>query len=148
MGKMPTSARNSAAASRGFTLAEMLVALAVASLGALLVAASINARSPRLLVNRAADELLVDLKRARLLSETSGDRVRLTATPDGYEATAAGIDRSLPRAITIEWNGARTAEIDFASGFDQSGMEIRISARKTEALISIAPVTGKITRVR
>ncbi|MGE0408702.1 MAG: Tfp pilus assembly protein FimT/FimU [Amphiplicatus sp.] len=139
---MPTSIRTD----RGFTLVELLVALAVSALGALIVGAFISARTPRLLVDRTADELVVDLKRLRLVAETSGEPARLIATARGYSARAAGIDRTFPGAVSVEWNGAREGVIEMAAGLHQQGALIHIAVRGADAFVEITPITGKIRR--
>lgn len=144
---MRTSVKNSPAEA-GMTLVETLVALAVLSLATGVAAGAVGALSPRLAVERAADQLIVDLKRARLEAETTGAPINIDINAHGYGISALQIGRIHQSDLTVRWNDGNTDLFAFNPGFDQSGSDITISKGKYSAKIEIAPISGKITRAQ
>lgn len=145
---MPTSARNDRSAARGFTLAEMLMTLAVLSLASLIAATAFHAGSSRLAVDRAADALLNDLKQIRLRAEMRGEKFAFVGSPDGYRAEAAGVAREFPKGVAARWNNQPEKNWSFPIGPGDGGVEIRLTKNDFAAIIVVAPVTGSIARVR
>lgn len=130
------------------TLFEALVAVAILSLSAGVAAGAIGALSPRLIVDRAADQLMVDLKRARLAAQTSGEAVTIVADAGGYKADALNLDQRFRSGLEADWNGARAASLEMVVGLGQDGADITLRKGRRDALIRIAPVSGRIERVR
>lgn len=143
---MTISARTECVAQRGVTLFEMLVALSILSMSAGVAAAAIARASPRLAVDRTADTLVLDLKRARLLAETSGAPVTVRADINGYDIPALKVARDYPRGLIVAWNGEDAFEVSIGGGLDQAAAEILLSKGNSEARVSVAPVTGRIRR--
>lgn len=144
---MPISARNRGA-ERGATLLETLIAVAILSLASGVAAGAIGAMSPRLIVDRAADQLIVDLKRARLAGETSGEPVAIVADAGGYGVRALDLQRRFRAGLSGKWNGADAARFEFTVGLSQQGALIELSKGKCAAIIEVAPISGRIERVR
>lgn len=145
---MPTFARNNKNADAGFTLAELLVALAILSFASLIVASAFNARSSGLVVDRAAEALVVDLKRLRLLAEMRGQPIELVGASDGYRAKVEGVEGRFPKGVTARWNDETEAVLSISSEPGQTGVEIRLAKSDSEAIVRIAPATGRIALVR
>jgi len=144
---MRTSARNRSAEA-GLTLVETLIAVAILSLATGVAGGVIGALSPRLVVERAVDQLLVDLKRARLEAETAGTPVVLRIEPDGYVVNALKLERKFQSGISVHWENDELNAFAFNPGFAQLGSAITLTKGRYAAEVSIAPVSGRITRVR
>lgn len=142
MEKMPTSAKNNTSPVAGFTLLEALLTLSILSLGALISASVINARSPRLHVSQAADQLVADLKRARLYADTRAVVVNMRAENGGYAIERLDIHRRFRKGLVVSWEG----DIAFAGGNVQPGAAVSIRERNASAVVRIYPVTGRIER--
>lgn len=145
---MKTSARNKSSRELGVTLFEMLVALTIISLATGVVGAGVSARAPQLVVDRATDALVVDLKRARLAAQTSGDPIIISADAGGYLIPALSIDRVYPNGLIARWNGGVEFRFSIGSGLEQQGATILLSKGKSGSRVLVAPVTGRISRER
>lgn len=132
----------------GMTLVETLVALAILSLATGIAAGAVSALSPRLAVERAADQLIVDLKRARLEAETSGAPINIEIRADGYSIDALSVSQVYRSELQVLWDTPAADSFAFNPGFDQSGSKITITKGKYSAEITVAPISGKITRAR
>ena len=145
---MRTSAANRRRAA-GFTLLEVLIAVAILALASLAAAAFLNMRAPRLAVERTADQLLVDLKRARLRVETTGAPATVEFAPKGYVIAAAEAVRALPRGVSVTWNGAQEGSFALSAGADLDApiVEIVVAKNGARARIEVTRLTGRIARV-
>ena len=144
---MPTFTRNRRRG-RGFTLVEMLVALAILSIASLIAASAINAHSPRLMVDSAANALVIDLKRARLEAGMRGAPIEIQGAANGYRSSKIGLDQSFPRGVTALWNGKTAGILVISSGLRQKGGEVVIEKAGASARIDVEAFTGRISRVR
>lgn len=145
---MKTSARNEQSAERGVTLLEMLITLTIVLLSVGVVGAGVSARAPQLVVDRAADALVVDLKRARLAAQTSGAPVIVSAGARGYEIPTLSIDRAFPEGLAARWNGEEKFQILIGSGLDQQAAAIVLRKGRAQSRVEVAPVSGRIRRER
>lgn len=145
--KMAISEKNRSS-ERGMTLFEALIAVAILALASGVAAGAIGALSPRLVVDRAADQLVVDLKRARLAAQTSGSSVTILATDDGYRVHGLDIDRRFPSGLANDWNAGGARSIDFVVGLGQQGAAVTLRKGRSEAVIKIAAVSGRIERAQ
>ncbi|MFZ5616935.1 MAG: pilus assembly FimT family protein [Pseudomonadota bacterium] len=141
---MKTSAKNRR--QRGLTLVEILVGLSILSLATGIAGAAIAARAPRLAVDRAADELMTDLKRARLSAEASGEPVLIEADAAGYKIAALGIDRRYAHGVVALWNGREENRLFLAVGLKQAAIAVRLRKQEAEAALSVAAISGRIAR--
>ncbi len=144
---MQTSRRYEARAQLGLTLVELLLALSILSLGALISASAINARSPRLVVDQAAEQVVTDLKRARLHAQETGEKVSVAPHDNGYVISKLDLKRLLRSDLDVQWSSNSIEGIVFAERFANPGGRIEISKSGRKAIILIHAITGKIERV-
>ncbi len=144
---MQTSRRYEARAQLGLTLVELLLALSILSLGALISASAINARSPRLAIDQTAEQVVTDLKRARLHAQETGEKVSVTPLDDGYIVSELALTRLLRSDLDVKWMSNSIEGIIFAERFANPGGRIEISKNGHSAVIRIHAITGKIERV-
>lgn len=147
---MPTSARSRTwptrrARQKGVTLIELLIALSVLSMSALIAASAMNAGLPQSAVNQAAELLVSDLKRARLDAQKTGEDAVIKISPDSYEL-AGGEVRHPGRGVTLETDAAQR-EIAFSRSFAHQGGAVTVTKGGRRAVIIVHPITGKVERV-
>lgn len=82
----------------GFTLFEMLVALAVGAMFAASLAGLSRTISPRVELNAAAERIAGDFERARLEARRTGAPVTIALSADGYQIEAL--------ELSGDWGGA------------------------------------------
>jgi type II secretory pathway pseudopilin PulG len=145
---MKTSARSKRSLEQGATLLEILIALTIISLATGLVGANVSTRAQELVVDRAADALVLDLKRARLAAQTSGEPIVISADAGGYLIPALSINRAFPTGLAARWNGDEEFLFLIGTGLEQKGATIRLSNGKSGSRVLVAPVTGRISRER
>ncbi len=146
MARMPTSAGAETARQRGYTLTEMLVAVAIIAFATLASASAMMAGSPERVVDRAADALVLDLKRLRLQAELNGAPVSLEGDAHGYAAPAFDLGRRFPETLSIAWNGEPEGAVLIGAGARGAGATITLTKSNARAVVRIAPATGKIHR--
>ncbi len=147
MVKTQMFARNSARNQRGLTLLELLITLSVLSFAMLIASNAIGAGSNRLAVEQAAERLISDLKKARLIAEKSGDNVALYGTEIGYEIPALSLSRDGGGKVAYNWS-VKDREIRFSPRFAALGGKVVITKGERRAVIFVHPITGKIERVK
>jgi|GEM_PF-6326713 len=145
--KMQTSENYKRLRQRGLTLVELLLMLSIMSLAILISASAINARSPRLAIDQAAEQLVTDLKRARLKAQESGERVAVTRSDAGYLISTLNLDRQFRNDLNIEWLANSVDGIVFAGQFANPGGRIEITKSGRRAIILVHAITGKIERI-
>ncbi len=132
---------------RGFTLVELLFVLSIFSFATLIAASAINARSPRLVIDQTAEQLVTDLKRARLEAQASGDRITVTRSDMGYMISSLNLERRFRADLTIDWATNSVEGIVFADQFANPGGRIEITKNRRRAIILVHAITGKIERI-
>ncbi len=130
---------------RGLTLFELLIALALISLMAVMASGGIRSASPHLAVRLASEQLLADIKRARLEADAANTAVTITIADAGYAISAIAIDRDLPRGVAIDVADGNEAGIIIGPGYWLKGYEIALSKGNAHATIIIEPITRRIT---
>ncbi|HEX5725326.1 MAG TPA: GspH/FimT family pseudopilin [Longimicrobiaceae bacterium] len=106
---------------RGFTLAELLVVLALVAVLASVAAPSLSALIARQRLRGALNQLTADLYYARLLAVENGRRVTLRFEPSrdctprrprnrvvqGYRIVVRGTPERVARTVSLRWEGRR-----------------------------------------
>lgn len=144
---MPTSAgaRLLVSHQRGLTLFELLIALALISLMALMASGGMRNASPRLAVKLASEQLLADIKRARLEADASNTAVTMAVTENQYAISALAITRALPRGVAVEIAGGNDTDITIGPGYWLKGYDLTLSKGDAQSTIRIEPVTRRVT---
>lgn len=124
------------------------MALTILSLSAGLVGAAISSLAPRLVVDRFADALVADLKRARLAAQISGAPVAVAADTGGYEIAALNIVRAYPEGLVARWNGEGEFEFSVGAGLEQGAATVLLRKGRARSRVDLAPVSGRISRAR
>lgn len=144
---MPTSARNKQQRQQGLTLFELLVALSILSLSVLVSANAFRAFSPRIAVDQAAEQLVADLKRARLHARQTGERVAISPTETGYEISSLQLTRTLRNDLVASWRSDAEGVVAFTQRFANLGGRVEIRKGNRRAVVLVHPITGKVERV-
>ncbi len=144
---MQTSEKYNRFGQRGLTLVELLFVLSIFSFTTLIAASAINTRSPRLVIDQTAEQLVTDLKRARLEAQQSGERVAVMRSDAGYLISSLNLDRRFQRDLNIEWATNSVEGIVFADQFANPGGRIEIAKNRRRAVILVHAITGKIERI-
>lgn len=143
---MPTSADAKAHSyQRGLTLFELLIALALISLMALMATGGMRNASPRLAVKLASEQLLADIKRARLEADASSTPVTIAITENQYAISALSINRALPRGVAVEIASSNETDITIGPGYWLKGYDVMLSKGNAQSTIRIEPVTRRVT---
>ena len=153
----------SAAGSRGFTLVELVLVLAIGAVLAAIAAPKYAAATNRYRVDGAARRLAADLSLARATAKaTSGNcSVAFRATPNSYgiPTLAASDGRGGVYSVQLgaEPYNVSIASIVFSDGLDDdiltfdgygvpdSGITIVIGARGWARTVAVAASTGEVT---
>jgi len=144
---MLTSEKYNRPHQRGFTLVELLFVLSIFSFATLIAASAINARSPRLIIDQTAEQLVTDLKRARLEAQQSGERVAVARSDAGYMISNLNLNRRFRGDLAIDWATNSVEGIVFADQFANPGGRIEITKNQRRAVILVHAITGKIERI-
>lgn len=131
----------------GLTLFELLIALALISLMALLVSGGIGKSSPHFAVRLASEQMLADIKRARLEADASNAPVTIAISDAGYEIDALGLSRALPQGVVlVQPNGDKDAAEDIIIGPGHwiKAYEVTLAKGDARSTISIEPVTRRV----
>ncbi len=135
----------------GFTLLELLIALSIFAAVASLSGVALTGTLSHLRHERAAEQLVSDLRRASLEARTQGTDTRILVTETGYSVPALDVERVWPRDVTAVWRIREAGRWQLAAGLvlpsrTVASPEVRIElARGSETLpIRIDPVTGRV----
>jgi len=126
----------------GFTLVELLTALALLSLMAGLSASMLQRALPQISVDSARSTLENDLRRARLAARTQGTVITLTPSPQGYAIEALDLTRRLDKGTVLIW--PEDAPAFYPTGAAIGGT-ITITKRHATRQVKVDPYTAKIT---
>jgi prepilin-type N-terminal cleavage/methylation domain-containing protein len=142
---------------RGFTLLELVVALAVAAIAAAMAYPSVAALGGNQSSERAAVALLMDLRLAQWRAVVTGARVRLVPELSGSGAwgyrlevetppagwRAAGPPRELPRGLALRATGS-AAKLFNPDGTSSSGGLVLATPAGALYRYTLAPATGRV----
>ena len=145
---MPTSTRSKPELRKrrqqGLTLIELLITLSILSLGALIAAGGRNRALPQRTVDFAAEQLVSDLKRARLEAQKSGAPVTVRFAQSGYAASGL-FDRDFGDGVTLQLDGDR-GDIVFDWNFASLGGAVMLKKGRRQAIVKVHAITGKVER--
>ena len=133
----------------GLTLLELLVALALAALLASAAAGGLRASFPQLHVRLASEQLVADLKRARVEADILGAPVPVVFNEAGYGVEALDLERALPPGVRIAIDDAiveaeESRELFLHPGFAANGHRIVLWKSDRRAEIAVDPITGRV----
>lgn len=121
--------------------------LSVLSLAALVTASAMNRTLPQRALDQAAEQLVTDLKRARLEAQSTGSPITIAFNQTDYRSEPAIIDRTLANAVLIAQLESEN-QIVFSRSFANLGGRLVLKKNDRRAVIFIHPITGKIERVQ
>ena len=130
----------SEAGSRGFTLLEALVALAITALIAAIVVPNMVQALDILTLQETTRILQADLRVARETAIRTGQKVDLEATNHGHEYDWIGGSRFLPPAITLKMSKPLVVYPDGSV----LTTPITMSSGRREYPITVDPATGAV----
>ena len=144
--------------SRGFSLVELLVVLAVLAFAATLAAPAASVLSPELKAGGVADRIAGELRLARSHAVMQGRAVRLTVEREENRLRIGGDEEAVrrrndwiasPRGVTIDVDDRDLANGDgndlvFYPDGSASRLEIRLAGKKTQWII-LTGLSGKTT---
>jgi prepilin-type N-terminal cleavage/methylation domain-containing protein len=130
-----------AAGSKGFTLLEMLVVVAITAMLAAIVAANMERTMDALSLQQNTRLLQADLRVARATAMRTGKKVDLEATNKGREYDWIGGSRFLPAGITLSMS---RPFVVYPDGSVDAPPMIMSMNRRTHTL-TVDPVTGGVT---
>jgi general secretion pathway protein H len=131
----------SGAGSKGFTLLEMLVVIAITALISGIVAANMERTLDALQLQQNVRLLQADLRVARATALRTGKSVDLEATNRGREYDWIGGTRFLPSGITLSMS---RPFIVYPDGSVDAPPMVMASAGRSHTL-AVDPVTGGVT---
>lgn len=130
---------------RGYTLFELLIALALLALLALMASSSVRASSPRLAVKLTSEQLLADVKRARLESGATNRPITIAFSEHSYSIPELNIERTLQSGVHTKLTGGDGKKIVLGPGFWLSDYRITVTKGVAFSTVSIDAVTRRAT---
>jgi type II secretion system protein H len=126
----------------GFTLLEMLVALAIGAMATGALAGLTRTVSPRLELTQAAEQIAADFTRARAEARRSGRAVEIRLSEDGYDIAVLDLERAWPVVLVSQpdrlvFQPVAGADMDLASS-------LVLEHRGARAAIEIAAISGRV----
>lgn len=136
---------------RGMTLLELLIALSIFAAVASLSGVAMTGTLSHLRHERAAEQLVSDLRRASLLARMQGVEMQVRATPGGYTVDALDIDRAWPREVTAVWRVREAGSWQVTTGIAlpprpvaSPELQVDISRDGESVSVRIDAVTGRV----
>lgn len=124
----------------GYTLMELLVAVAIMALLAVVTMPRLSAGRPGLETKSAAQAVAEDLSAARRMAVLQGAETRVVFAGRGYEVLPSGPTRTLPVGIAL----AGSREIDFFADGSTSGGAVRLSRANSRHVVVAHWPSGRI----
>lgn len=124
----------------GYTLMELLVAVAIMALLAVVTMPRLSAGRPGLETKSAAQAVAEDLAAARRMAVLQDAQTRVVFTGRGYEVLPGGPTRTLPAGIAL----AGSREIDFFADGSTSGGAVRLSRANSHHVVVAHWPSGRI----
>jgi len=149
---MPTPRTSATGSTRGFTLLELLVVLAILVMAAALFPLALNRALPARRVTTTADHLIAAVRNAQAVSTASGRPAILTINAEGLSVGArdAGQARarwSFPASVRVTLTdaggGAASALTVFPDGSAQA-MRFDVQAGAHETVVTLSGLTGRL----
>ena len=141
-------ARRPASRSReaGFTLFEMMVALAIGAVFTAGLAGLSRTISPRVELRATAERVAGDFERARLQARRTGAPVTIALTPTGYVIDALDLSGDWGEAVftLVESQGEDGVLIIPAEPFGAAPALITLRRGDLSARITLAPASGRV----
>jgi len=133
----------------GLTLLELLIALALVALIATMAAGGFGASFPQIHVRLASEQLVADLKRARVEAGILGVPVPVVFNEAGYGVEVLDLERVLPPGVRIAIDDAivkveEGRELFLYPGFAANGHRIVLWKAGRRAEITVDPITSRV----
>jgi prepilin-type N-terminal cleavage/methylation domain-containing protein len=126
----------------GFTLLEMLVALAIGAVAAGALAGLSRTVPPRLELTQAAERIAGDFSRARAEARRSGLAVEVRLSEDGYDIAALDLDEAW--TVTLVTQPDRLVFQPIAGADMSPASSLVLEHRGARAAIEIAAISGRV----
>lgn len=147
----PVPARLPRRSERGMTLLELLIALSIFAAVASLSGVALTGTLTHLRHERAAEQLVSDLRRTSLQARTRGTEARIEVSEAGYSVPALALERSWPRGVTAIWRVRQAGRWQLAAEIAlppriSASPEVRIDILRGDQSFSVRidPVTGRV----
>ena len=146
---MPTPRTSETGSTRGFTLLELLVVLAILVMAAALFPLALNRALPARRVTTTADHLIAAVRNAQAASTASGRPVTLTINAEGLSGAGQARARcSFPASVRVTLTdagggAAPSALTVFPDGSAQA-MRFDVQAGAHETVVTLSGLTGRL----
>jgi len=138
----------------GFTLFEMLVTLVILAVATTLVGISLANRSADWTLDRAVEQSVDDLHRARVHARTRGEPVVIDILADGYRIDRLGVERHWADGVEADWRvveaarSRRPAQIVLPpERLAVPRVELRLTNPAGTVRVDLEPLTGQVSHV-
>ncbi len=142
----PGEPREAPGRDAGFTLFEMIVALAIGAVFAASLAGLSRTMSPRVELRATAERVAGDLERARLEARRTGAPVRVSVSHDGYDIPALSLSGDWGDA-ELGGRAARRAPFDLVMSpapYAPPPGAVQLARQGFAARIAVAPISGRV----
>ncbi len=147
--RMPQQSRDRSQS--GMTLLELLIALSIFAAVASLSGVALTGTLSHLRHERAAEQLVSDLRRASLEARIQGSEARIVVTETGYAVPALDIERVWPRDVTAVWRVREAGRWQLVSGVvlptrmvASPELQVDISRADDMTPVRIERITGRV----
>ena len=141
---------------RGFSLLEVLLVVAIIAIASVLAAAAIRGSSPGIQLRAQAKEIAAQLRYTRAHAIATGQAQRFTIDPRAHAWTAPGDrDGDIPESMDVSFIGAREVQpragegaIVFFPDGASTGGRVRLGIRGATWHVDVAWLTGEVRVAR